>query len=185
MNQVIVVGGGLGGMSACHTVLEHGIKVLCIDKSAFFGGNSTKATSGINGALTKSQRKLNITDSPETFAEDTMRGGAKRPDLVDVLTGESAPSVDWLVDKFGLDLSLVSRLGGHSNPRTHRGKERFPGMTITYALMEALEELADETDRARIMLNSKVEKLLKDSAGNVIGVEGVDKKGTTSKSMAL
>ena len=35
--------------------LESGVKVLVVDKSSFFGGNSTKATSGINGALTKSQ----------------------------------------------------------------------------------------------------------------------------------
>ena len=105
MQQVIIVGGGLGGMSAAHTCLEHGIKVCVIDKSAFFGGNSTKATSGINGAHTKSQRKLNIADSPEVFAEDCMRGGAKQPELVDVLVGESAPSVDWLVDKFNFDLS--------------------------------------------------------------------------------
>merc|ERR1712135_72595 len=112
---------------------------------------------------------------------DTMRGGAKRPDLVSVLTGESAPSVDWLMDKFGLDLSLVSRLGGHSNPRTHRGKERFPGMTITYALMERLEEIAEESDRARIMLKTKAEKLLTDSSGNVIGVECVNAKGEVIK----
>ncbi len=54
-NQVIVVGGGLSGLSAAHTILEHGLNVLVIDKNAFFGGNSTKATSGINGALTKTQ----------------------------------------------------------------------------------------------------------------------------------
>merc|ERR1711977_523356 len=98
---------------------------------------------------------------------------------VEVLCGESAPSVDWLVVKFKLDLSLVSRLGGHSNPRTHRGKERFPGMTITYALMEALEEIADDSDRAKIMLKSKVTKLLKDASGNVCGVEGVTDAGKT------
>merc|ERR1711937_588321 len=125
-----------------------------------------------------SQRNLKIEDSPEVFAADTMRGGAKRPDLVEVLCGESAPSVDWLVDKFKLDLSLVSRLGGHSNPRTHRGKERFPGMTITYALMEALEEIAyDDSGRAKIMLKSKVTKLLKDANGSVVGVEGVTNDG--------
>ena len=38
----------------------------------------------------------------------------------------------WNSARFDLDLSLVARLGGHSQPRTHRGKERFPGMTITY-----------------------------------------------------
>merc|ERR1712048_425148 len=177
-NQVIVVGGGLSGLSAAHTVLEHGIKVCVIDKNPFFGGNSTKATSGINGALTKSQRKLQISDSPEIFEEDTMRGGAKRPDLVKVLCHESAPAVDWIVDKFGVDLSLVSRLGGHSQPRTHRGKERFPGMTITYGLMEKLEEIAETNDgRARILLKTKVEKLLTDSVGNVCGVEATTAKG--------
>ena len=39
--------------------------------------------------------------------------------------------VEWLMDKFNFDLSLAARLGGRSAPRTHRGKERFPGMTIS------------------------------------------------------
>merc|ERR1719198_2514352 len=147
---------------------------------AFFGGNSTKATSGINGALTKSQRKLSISDSPEVFAEDCMRGGASRPDLVKVLCEESAPAVDWIVDAFGIDLSLVSRLGGHSNPRTHRGKERFPGMTITYGLMEKLEEVCEKTpERARVMMKTTVKKLLTDKDGNVCGCEGVTPDGKT------
>jgi hypothetical protein len=42
--------------------------------------------------------------------------------------------VDWLQQRFKLDLSKVSRLGGHSQPRTHRGKERFPGFAITCVL---------------------------------------------------
>ena len=180
MQQVIVIGGGLGGLSAAHTVLEHGINVLVIDKNAFFGGNSTKATSGINGALTKSQRALKIADNPEVFAEDCMRGGASRPDLVRVLCEESAPAVDWIVDAFGVDLSLVSRLGGHSNPRTHRGKERFPGMTITYGLMEKLEEICETTpERARVMMKTTVKKLLTDKDGNVCGCEGVTPDGKT------
>merc|ERR1711920_838254 len=142
---------------------------------------STKATSGINGALTRTQRKHKIGDSPEIFKEDCMRGGASRPELVNVLCDESAPAVDWIIDKFGIDLSLVSRLGGHSMPRTHRGKERFPGMTITYGLMEKIEEIAENSDKARIMLKTKVTKLLTDKDGNVCGVEAVDKEGRSFK----
>jgi succinate dehydrogenase/fumarate reductase flavoprotein subunit len=37
------------------------------------GGNSTKATSGINGAGTQSQQDLGITDSSKIFFEDTKR----------------------------------------------------------------------------------------------------------------
>ena len=44
-NQVIVIGGGLAGFSAANTVLENGGRVVLLDKMAFCGGNSTKATS--------------------------------------------------------------------------------------------------------------------------------------------
>lgn len=37
------------------------------------GGNSTKATSGINGAGTQTQQELNIPDSAKQFFEDTKR----------------------------------------------------------------------------------------------------------------
>eukprot|EP00004_Rigifila_ramosa_P016135 TRINITY_DN37_c0_g1_i2.p1 TRINITY_DN37_c0_g1~~TRINITY_DN37_c0_g1_i2.p1 ORF type:complete len:651 (-),score=171.07 TRINITY_DN37_c0_g1_i2:31-1908(-) len=172
-NQVIVVGGGLAGLSAAHTVLENGGRVVLIDKNAFLGGNSTKATSGINGALTKTQRLKGIPDSPEIFEEDTILSAGDRvqPDLVRVLTHESGPAVEWLINKFGLDLSLISRLGGHSQPRTHRGKERFPGMTITYALMEKLEEISKaHPEKARVIVKARVVKLLTDASGAVVGV---------------
>ena len=39
----------------------------------FMGGNSTKATSGINGAGTQTQQELGIPDSAKTFFEDTKR----------------------------------------------------------------------------------------------------------------
>ena len=55
------------------------------------------------------------------------------PQTHQVLTHESGPAVDWLCDSFKLDLSLVSQLGGHSYPRTHRGNAKFPGFTITCA----------------------------------------------------
>lgn len=51
-----------------------------------------------------------------------------RDDLIQVLTGRSGDAVNWLQNKFGLDLSKVARLGGHSQPRTHRGNAQFPGM---------------------------------------------------------
>jgi flavocytochrome c len=174
MAQVIVVGGGLSGLSAAHTVLERGGKVLLIDKNGFLGGNSTKATSGINGALTRTQVKLKIADSAEKFYEDSALSARDliRPELVKVLTFNSGPAVDWLQERFGLDLSLVSRLGGHSFPRTHRGKEKFPGMTITYALMEKLEDIAQhEPHKVSILKKAKVTKLVQDSQGAVIGVE--------------
>jgi len=169
-SQAIVVGGGLAGMSAANTVLENGGKVVLLDKSSFCGGNSTKATSGINGAATKTQKAKGIDDSIELFTSDTLKGGAKKPDVVKVLCGNSGNDVDWLMEKFNLDLSLVARLGGHSAPRTHRGKERFPGMTITYALIQMVEKIAERTDKARIITKARVTQLLTNPAGDCVGV---------------
>ena len=55
------------------------------------------------------------------------------------------------MDKLNSDLSLVAQLGGHPQPRTPRGKQRFPGMTIAYALIQMLEKVAEKADFARIV----------------------------------
>jgi len=143
-----------------------------LDKSAFCGGNSTKATSGINGSQTSTQRAQGVKDTNELFTQDTMSGGAKKPEIVKVLCHQSGPAVEWLIEKFGLDLSLLARLGGHSQPRTHRGKERFPGMTITYALIQMAEKIAEKhPDKCRIITKARVTKLITDDKGNCVGVE--------------
>ncbi|KAI9835712.1 MAG: hypothetical protein M1819_001889 [Sarea resinae] len=164
--RVIVVGGGLSGLSAAHTLYLSGANVVVLDKNNFFGGNSTKATSGINGALTRTQVDQNIADSVKQFYDDTLKSARDkaRPDLIKVLTYKSAAAVEWLQDVFNLDLTLVSRLGGHSQPRTHRGHDaKFPGMAITYALMQRLEELAEaEPERVQIIKKAKVTAINKE-----------------------
>merc|ERR1712113_557910 len=128
----------------------------------------------------KTQAAKGIPDTVDIFLADTLKGGAKKPEIAKVLCKNSGADVDWLVDKFDLDLSLVARLGGHSAPRTHRGKERFPGMTITYALIQMLEKVAERTDRARIITKAKAHKLITNpNGGAVVGltyeVRGADK----------
>ncbi|KAJ3215158.1 hypothetical protein HK099_006497 [Clydaea vesicula] len=172
-DKVIIVGGGLAGLSAAHTVLERGGNVLVLDKNPFFGGNSTKATSGINGAGTEAQIKRGIPDNSLIFYNDSAKSARDRiqPHLTKVLTYQSASAVEWLQNTFKVDLSLVSRLGGHSHERTHRGTEKFPGMTMTYALMETLEDLAKSSpDRVKILKKANVKKLVKEN-DKVVGVE--------------
>jgi flavocytochrome c len=74
--------------------------------------------------------------------------------------------------------------GGHSYKRTHRGKERFPGFTITYALMEGLEKVMEDTngDMAKIVTKAEVKRLLTDEAGAVVGVE-YQKDGALHKAL--
>lgn len=189
MSQIIVIGGGLAGCSAAHTIIQAGLSVVLIDKNAFLGGNSVKATSGINGAGTSVQKNMNIPDTPEIFEEDTVRSatgvktGPCPPSypLGKVLTHDSGPAVEWLNDKFDLGMDTVSRLGGHSFRRTHRSAAggKFPGMMITYALMQKLEEISEKDPKtARVITRARVNKLLTASSGRVVGVQ-YEQKGKT------
>lgn len=89
-----------------------------LDKSPFCGGNSVKATSGINGAGTNTQFKAKVADNAEVFYKDIIMSAAG-PDkskaapyeLGRTLAYQSGPAVEWLQQKFNLDLSLLGRLG--------------------------------------------------------------------------
>lgn len=52
-----------------------------------------------------------------------------------------------------------SSLGGHSVPRTHRGKGGAPGWAMTSALVKKLEA---QPERATILMSAKVGKLLQE-----------------------
>lgn len=183
-NPIIVVGGGLAGLSAAHQAYLRGANVVLLDKMSFLSGNSGKATSGINGALTRTQVDLSIKDSVQQFYDDTLKTAKDRanPELIKVLTYNSADAVHWLQEVFELDLSVVSRLGGHSQPRTHRGKDaKFPGMAITYKLLERLEDLAEsEPHRIVILKRCQVIDLVKEE-GSDFSVKGVKYKNLENK----
>lgn len=177
---IIIVGGGLAGLSAAHQAYLRGANVVLLDKQGFLSGNSGKATSGINGALTRTQVDESIRDSVEQFYQDTLATAKDRanPALIKVLTYNSADAIHWLQEVFDLDLTVVSRLGGHSQPRTHRGRDsKFPGMAITYKLLETLEKLSEtEPERVVILKYSQVVDLIKESEFKVVGVTYKDLK---------
>lgn len=150
-SRVIVVGSGLAGLSAAHAALERGAPVHLLDRAPKPGGNSIKASSGINGAGTPAQAAAGVSDTPELFVADTTKSAGERyrsPEqivdraaLIRKLSAESAAAVGWLVDDIGVDLSVVAVLGGHSLPRTHRGGGKLPpGAAIVMGLLNKLKE---------------------------------------------
>ncbi|VDO19249.1 unnamed protein product [Heligmosomoides polygyrus] len=84
---VIIVGGGLAGLSAAIEALGRNSKVLIIDSEKNLGGNSAKASSGISACGTETQKKMGIHDSRDRFYMDTVNAGDRENDeaLVDML----------------------------------------------------------------------------------------------------
>lgn len=144
----IIVGSGLAGLSAASTLVAKEIHVTLLERSPKPGGNSIKASSGINGAPTKFQPGPPFSDL--FFYSDTITSSGvafssssgedrRREKLVGKLVNESSGCIDWLVKK-GVDLRLVAQLGGHSFPRTHRGAGKTPpGFSIVSTLVKELK----------------------------------------------
>jgi thiamine biosynthesis lipoprotein ApbE len=145
--MVIVVGSGLAGMAAAIEAAEARAHVIVLEKESKLGGNSAKATSGINGWGTDSQAELGIADEERLFERDTFRSGKSghcNPSLVRTLSTKSAPAIHWLKHKFHIPLSSLCQLGGHSRQRTHRappdaqGRPVPIGWKITKTLQDAI-----------------------------------------------
>ncbi|KAJ2027684.1 hypothetical protein IWW57_002493 [Coemansia sp. S610] len=181
--SIVVVGGGLAGMSAAIEALRQtshvaGVTVALLEKEARTGGNSGKASSGINGVLTRTQRDKGIHDSVDAFIQDTLKSGSGRSNetLVGKLVRDSTQAVSWLQEDFGLDLDVLARLGGHSFPRTHRrpdinGKPQPVGWGIVSTLGKHLGELAGLDDaRFKLITGARVTSLLRGTHGGVSGV---------------
>ncbi|VDO38502.1 unnamed protein product, partial [Onchocerca flexuosa] len=86
-DPVIVVGGGLAGLSAALQAVHEGANVVLIEGEKDLGGNSQKASSGVAACNTEAQRIKHVNDSPELFYSDTMSAGDRENDhvLVDQL----------------------------------------------------------------------------------------------------
>lgn len=86
----------------------------------------------------------------------------------------SDPSITtWVCsDRIVLVSSVLIEFSGHSQPRTHRGHDaKFPGMAITYALMQRLEELVEtDPERVQIIKKAKVISVTKEQ-NKVTGVK--------------
>jgi len=142
--DAIVIGGGLAGMSAVVTLLDRGATVVMVEKERFLGGNSGKASSGINAALNTSVDSL--------IADTTKSAGVlARPDLISKLANDSAEAVAWLMDRTGVDLSQRAQLGGHSDKRTLRPSNAFVGAELTFVLGELLKKSANFPNKFRLL----------------------------------
>lgn len=153
---VIIVGSGLAALSAASELIQQQIPVHILERQAHAGGNSIKASSGINGVPTRYQTSIpgptkEKSDSIATFYADTAKSVGldllhtsffeERDELISTLTTNSAEAVGWLTDDIGVDLSRVARLGGHSFARTHRGAGNLPpGRAIVMALLKQIQD---------------------------------------------
>ena len=177
--DLVVIGSGGAGLSAAIEAREEGLEVVVVEKMPIIGGNTLRATGGLNAAGTSVQEGLGIEDSGEVHYQDTFTGGRElnNPELLEVMTSNGADAVEWLIG-LGADLSDVGRLGGSSNNRAHRPTGGSPvGPHLISVLRENAEnmgiEILTQTTATEILTedNKVVGILAEDVSGNSFTIE--------------
>lgn len=173
--DIVIIGAGGAGLSAAVQAKQEGVEnVVLLEKMPIVGGNTNRATGGLNAAETEQQKANGIEDSIETMYEDTMKGGYEKnnPELVEKLTNEAKDSVAWLTD-LGADLSDVGRMAGSTNYRTHRPTG---GAAVGAHLVDTLK-VAAEKENVDLRLWNEAKEVVLDKDGNVSGVKVTNKEG--------
>ncbi|EHR33488.1 flavocytochrome c [Helcococcus kunzii] len=175
--DIVVVGAGGAGLTSAIKATEAGKKVVIVEKAGNTGGNTNRATGGMNAAETHYQKEAKIEDTVEQFIADTMKGGHDKnnPELVKTLAGNSSKAIDWL-DSIDAKLSDVGLAGGATNKRQHRPvDDKGKILSVGTYLVEKLTKKAEDLG-IKIIYSAKVDEILMDE-DKVAGVTAETKDG--------
>ena len=145
---IIIIGAGLAGLTASLTIAEQGHEVILLEKENKIGGNSIKASSGINGTETHHQISRNIKDRVDILEKDTLiSSGDQYNNLIHTLAKNSTKAIQWL-ESYDINISDVVFLGGHSVQRTHK--------VLGYTIINTLEKAIKANPNIHLLLGAKL-----------------------------
>ena len=168
--DVVVIGSGGAGLAAAIQASDAGARVVIIEKMPTIGGNTIKASVGMNAAETRFQKLKGIEDSKELFYEETLKGGKFRnnPQLLREFVERAPKAIDWLA-AHGIELNDITITGGMSIDRTHRPADRSAvGSFLISGLVRNINQREIE-----VLLETSVAEILCEN-GAVSGVKVVD-----------
>lgn len=173
--DVVVVGSGGAGLAAAIQASDEGASVLIIEKMPSIGGNTIKASVGMNAAETRFQKIKGIVDSKELFYQESLKGGKNKnnPELLACFVENAPLAVEWLADH-GIELNDITITGGMSIDRTHRPADRS---AVGGFLISGLTKNINKRN-IDVMLDTSVTDILYE-AGAVTGVRAVNDEGET------
>lgn len=181
--DAIIVGSGGTGLTAALQARELGLNVVILEKNGKTGGNTSRASSGMNASESLVQLDEGIIDNNRDFYEETLKGGGLLNDraMLKYFVNHSALAISWLM-KYGVRLTDLTITGGMSVKRAHRPGSMDPvGFYLTSRLTNQVKQAGVD-----IFTGAKVTKLLQDKNGNVNGVEVETDKGVkTIKAKAV
>jgi succinate dehydrogenase / fumarate reductase, flavoprotein subunit len=176
VKDVIVVGGGLAGLSAAMRLAENGCRVKIFSVTKVKRSHSVCAQGGINAAMNLKGEN----DSPNIHAYDTIKGGdflADQPPVLEMCL--AAPGIIRMMDRFGCPFNRTTegtldfrRFGGTLYNRT-----AFCGASTGQQLLYALDEQVrrfETLGQVEKFENHEFMRLVIDDQGHARGIVFMD-----------
>ncbi len=175
--DVVVVGAGGAGLTAASRIAQEGKSVVVLEMMPLIGGNSVKASGGMNAAGTKYQEDAAAAaegdeaekikaSTVEAYIEDTMNGGHQINDkeLVRTMAENSSDAIDWLTE-IGAPLPKIAATGGTVHSYLHEPED---GSAVGGYLVEKLSAYVDKMG-VEVMVNTEATAIINDN-GKAAGV---------------
>ena len=166
--DIVIIGAGGTGLSAALQAHELGASVAVFEKNEALGGNTNKASSGMNAAESLVQYDHGIIDNKADFYKETLKGGGCLNDteMLHYFVDHAPLAIDWLKEH-EIELSDLTITGGMSQKRAHRPASMAPvGGYLVTGLLKSVEK-----ERISVFNQAKVTKLLQDESKRITGVE--------------
>lgn len=184
--DVIIVGGGGSGLAAGVSCVEHGLKVLLLEKQPHLGGTTGIAVGSFTASGTTYQRKNKIDDNVMDHNEDAARfarpedEAAGNGDLREFFLSHAADTLDWL-ETMGLRFHGPSPEPPNRVPRMHNvvpnAKAYIAALQLRFVRLGG-----------QIRTNTSVEGLLRTDGrvtGVTVSVNGTQRSETCRRGVVL
>ncbi len=169
--DVVVIGGGIAGLSAAISALNEGAEVILLEKAPKLqrGGNSAIADAQIRYPH-EADEYCPTRQTKEDFFDAFMRvsRGRANKELIQVVVDNAADAVDWLT---GMGIEWEK---GYPNVAGYRRQPVGGGWQLVDTLYKHLER-----GGVHVAYETAAEKLLTNRAGRVVGVRALEPEGYT------
>lgn len=166
VSDVLVIGAGGSGLTAAISAATSGSTVTVLEKCEQVGGSTAMSVGSFTAANTSYQYRAGVNDSIDLFIEDMKVANGEDEErenkpLRRILAENAGPTVEWL-SSIGVQFLGPTPEPPYEKPRMHN--------VIPNSRAYATALLAECRKRGvKIAVNARVETLLKNAAGEIIG----------------
>ncbi len=170
---IVIVGGGLAGITAALSAAENGGDVILLEEKEYLGGNSVLSTGTFIFGGTSVQAGLGIEDDPQSFYEWELEvsGNLKDPVQVAMIAEHGQELIDFYAEQgVSFNTEKVNSTDGSDIPRGH---------ALSPNIGTAVSTLVGRLDDADVDVRygTRVNGFVLDDQGAVTGVTATDYNG--------